>query len=1065
MKFTKESIIERKMKNLLAIMYDEYVQIPKWHASSAVFLREKCYADHKDVGVLSIGDSWTCYDTFTMWFKAEVTVPTSFEGKPLVLELDFGGEAIVRINGEIISALTSYLSPSVGTRTRVFVTASAVPETVYNIEIEAHLNYMEFSYYRRAGDTKIDYTIRTAAMASVNTTVEDYYFDLAVALDSMETLKNPLDKITKSNTALPSEILDFFESISKDPFFFDKIADAVVSSISCVDFDFDRAKIIESIPNASKMLKEKMKTIPNNSHGNIKFVGQGHIDLAWLWPEHESVRKTAKTLSNVCALMDRYPGFTFAFSQPKLFELVKDNYPELYDRVKEKVANGQFEIVGNTWVEMDTNIPSGESLIRQILYGRQFFLDEFGKCSDVFWMPDVFGYSWALPQIIKKSGMNYFYTSKLINNDDNRFPHSLFKWQGIDGTTVTAYLQRMNYNGDICPYTINTLYQRYDQKAIHDEAFMTFGYGDGGGGPSYQMLEREKRLRNCPGLPKIEMSTSLDYFKGTDKVSDEIPVWNDEMYYEHHRGTYTSQAKTKKNNRKSELLYRQAEMSSVISGIYAGKEYPYSDFLTGYKKLLSNQFHDIIPGSSINSVYHDADASYAQVRSIGENILDDSLQAILSNIECDKNDIVVFNFLSWSRKGNVCVDISSLKTDSQNDFAIYDQSNNLVPSITYDKNDKFFIEFVADAPSMGHSKYSVKRTKAETNLAVFVSHDVMENDFYLIKLDDKYNILSIYDKVNRRECLSGESNVLKIFEDKPSGETAWNIDLEYQNKEWSVESVASVEILCTGSVKGVLRVKRTFNKSVFTQDIVLYSATDRIDFINYIDWQETEKMLKAEFQTDILSSKAAYEIQFGTIERPTHSNTSFDKTKFEVSAHKWADLSEGNYGVSLLNDCKYGYDIKDSRMRITLLRSSIDPDPIADRGYHEFTYSIRPHAGSWAVSETVNAGYELNVPLLAVLCNEKSQSNTLPPVHSFIECSKKNVIVDTLKCAEDKNGVILRVYESSGTKTKTSIKYNMPLNSVSECNLIEEGAEEISNSNNSFDFVIGPFEIKTFRIK
>ncbi len=1065
MKFTKETIIERKMENLLSIMYDECVDIPQWQASSAIFVDEKCYKNHKEVGIMSVGDSWTCYDTYTMWFKAQVTVPDSFHGKPLALELEFGGEAIVRINDEIVSALTSFLTPCDVTRTRVFVTNNAVAATVYNIEIEAHLNYMEFSDFRRAGDTEIKYTIRTASMVSINSTVEDYYLDLATALDAMNTLKNPIDKVTKANTALPKEMLEFIESFNKDSFYFDKIADAVVSSISCVDFDFDREEIIGSIPRACKVFKEKMAKIPNASHGNIKFVGQGHIDLAWLWPEHESVRKTAKTMSNVCALMDRYPGFTFAFSQPRLFEMVKDNYPDLYKRVKEKVANGQLEIVGNTWVEMDSNIPSGESLVRQILYGRQFYLNEFGKCSDVFWMPDVFGYSWALPQIIKKAGMKYFYTSKLINNDDNRFPHSLFNWKGIDGTTITAYLQRLNYNGDICAKTINTLYQRYDQKSIHDEAFMTFGYGDGGGGPSYQMLEREKRLRNCPGLPGIEMATSQEYFEGTDKVVDEIPVWNDEMYYEFHRGTYTSQANTKKNNRKNELLYRNAEMSAVVAKVYSAQEYPYDAFLKGYKKLLSNQFHDIIPGSSINSVYKDADASYAMIKATGEEIFNNAVSSILSKIEVEKDDIVVFNFLSWSRKGNVCLDISSIINDNQNEFTVYDKNNNTIPSMVYEKNGTHFIEFVADAPPLGYSIYSVKPMKPEQRSEVFVSNDRMENKYYVIELNSKCNIVSIYDKVNRRECLAGESNILKIFEDKPGGETAWNIDLEYQNKEWSLDSVSAAEVLHSETVKGVLRIKRAFNKSTFTQDIVIYSDTDRIDFINYVDWQETEKMLKAEFNTDILSSKAAYEIQFGTIERPTHGNTSFDKTKFEVAAHKWADLSEGNYGISLMNDCKYGYDISDSRMRITLLRSAIDPDPVADKGYHEFTYSLRPHFGNWASSETVNAGYELNVPLHAVLSEKQSSANSLPTTFSFVECNSKNIVVDTIKCAEDKDGVIIRVYESSGTKTRGAISYNMPLNSVQECNLIEENMSLIEVVDNSFNFVISPFEIKTFRIK
>lgn len=1059
MVFSKDSIIRRKLSNLSALILEDRLEIPQWETRHAVFLGNDGYTPAEQDPPVSIGDRWTCCDDFTRWFTAEVTVPEHFAGKCLALNLEFGGEAIVRVNGKIISAITSYLEPNGATRTRVYLADCAVAGTRYQVEVEAHLNYMEFNRFRRQGKTSIEYTIRTAELVTIHPLAESYYFDIQTALDAMNTLKNPLEKIAKSGAVLPREIVSLLESSSKDSFFYEKVTDAVVSSLSAVDFDFERERVLESIPEAKKIFESKMEKIGGASHSLIRFVGQAHIDTAWLWPVRESIRKSAKTLSNVCSLMDRYPEFVFAFSQPQLFLFVKEHYPELYERVKEKVQSGQFELVGNTWVEMDTNIPSGESLVRQILYGRQFFLQEFGKCSDVFWMPDVFGYSWALPQIIKRSGMKYFFTSKLINNDDNRFPYSLFQWQGVDGTRIPAYLQRLNYNGMVSPETLQTLYQRYDQKAVLDEALMTFGYGDGGGGPTYQMLETAKRLKNFPGLPKLELSTSEAFFQDAEEVADELPVWNDEMYYEFHRGTYTSQANVKKNNRKAELLYRQAEMACVLAMKETGAAYPYEDLLKGYQKLLTNQFHDIMPGSSIHSVYVDAEKDYREIHEIGQHAMDQALDAVCAKIPHEAGSLVVFNFLSWQRSGMVCVPLEKTPYNGMSRICVKNSQGRELPC--HVSGNALF--FTACVEPLGYEVFTLAAAGMEQTAAVSVSESRMENRFYRISLDEKGNLVSIYDKIGCREVLAGASNLIKIFEDKPGGETAWNIDLEYQNKEWQLDADA-VEVVEQSPVRGVLRTRRSFHRSVVTQDIILYADIDRVDFKTCVDWDETEKMMKAEFAVDILSPKAAYEIQFGTIERPTHYNTSHDRTKFEVSAHKWADLSEGAYGVTLLNDCKYGYDIKDNRMRITLLRSPIDPDPTADRGHHEFVYALRPHRGGWVSSGAVQAGYELNVPLYPVFCAEEVGEGDLPCARSYFTCEGTNVVLDTVKAAEDGCGVIVRVYESSGTKTAASLKTELPFEHVCECNLVEENEQAISSENGRFSFSIRPFEIKTFRL-
>lgn len=1049
MEFTSERVLERKLKAVENAIYDDVHVLSKWQTRQGFYASPGKYTSLGPWEEISLGDRWTCRDGTTRWFRTTVEIPEAFAGKNVVLELEFGGEALVRINGVIISALTSYLDENEATRTRVVLPRFPSAGESFDIEVEAGMNYMEFARFRREGRTSIDYQFRRALLAVVDNEIEQYYFDVKTAYDAMMALKSPIDKLTAANVRLPFEITRILESFTKDTYIYQRILDAVLHSLTRVDADMGREALVESIPAAAEILRKKLAQIPHNPHALIKFVGQAHIDTAWLWPIKETVRKCGKTMANVLDLMDRYEDFIFAFSQPQLFEYTKEHYPELYKRIKEKVKTGQFELVGNTWVEMDTNVPSGESLVRQLLYGRAFFQEEFGKTSRVFWMPDVFGYSWALPQIIKRSGMDYFFTSKLINNDTNNFPYSLFMWQGIDGTQILSYVQRLNYNGRYNPETVETIYNRFDQKHLTDDLLMTFGFGDGGGGPNYQMLETGRRLKSFPGLQRTEMNTAVSFFDAVNTLKDQLPVWNNEMYYEFHRGTYTSQAGTKKNNRKAELSMRQAEMLAAAARDMYGADYPYEDILEAYKLILTNQFHDIIPGSSIKDVYVDCEKDYKRVFDIIKKVEETAVKHLTKPAEADR--VIVFNSLSWDRTGYVRVPLPEGCTQA----AVINDQGDPVAAVSRDGE----VEFEAWAPALGAASYRIeaKPVSAETN--IIVDRDKMENDFYKIRLDENGNLTGIYDKRNKCEVLEQgkKSNLLQIFEDKPYCETAWNIDLEYQNKCWDLIE-GTVEVMEQSAIKGVVRVTKKFNLSTIVQDITIYRSVPRIDFCTRVDWKETEKMLKAGFHVNVLSSKAVYEIQFGSIERPTHWNTSYDKAKFEVCGHKWADLSEGGYGVSLLNDCKYGYDIKDNCMRITLLRSPVDPDPDADKGIHEMCYSLLPHAGDFRQGRTVQAGYELNVPLKAAVGRSIAEGG------SYARISRDNVIIDTIKCAEDGRGIIMRVYESEGVRGKTGISLATQAEEVFECNLMEEDEQLISRNASSFEFFIRPYEIKTFRI-
>lgn len=1042
--YTKNGIVERKLRELEKNIYTDYVHIPKWRTKTGIYEDFGKYSEvEKHESEIGIGEHWICKDHLTRWFRANVEVPEEFVGKKAVLLLEFGGEGLVRINGREISALTSYLNVRPSTRTRVDI-SSVIHETrKLEIDVECGMNYMEFASFRRQGKTEIEYTFKEAGMALVDEAVEKYYFDLKTAFEALKTLENPAARIQESSLFL-SETANDMEKLLKlqDPYVYLKVKNAIAESVTLLEFNLSREELVRSIEAAGKKLEEELGNIPHSPHALIKFVGQGHIDTAWLWTLRETLRKTAKTFSNVLSLMDAYPEFIFAFSQPQLFEYMKEYFPDMYQRIKEKVGNGQLELVGNTWVEMDANLPSGESLIRQILYGKQFFEKEFGKSSDVFWMPDVFGYSWALPQIIKKSGMKYFFTSKLNNNSTNKFPYSLFRWKGIDGTVIPAYLQRLNYNGDFCPQTVETIYNRFEQKDCCDEILMTFGYGDGGGGPSYQMLETGRRLKEFPGLQNTEIATAQSYFEDIMRYEPELPEWNDEMYFEHHRGTYTSQADMKKANRKNEFLYRNTEILCSIAEALWGCTYPYEKLLEGCKRMLTNQFHDILPGSSIAAVYQQAKKDNQEIKAIAQSEYEKAVDNWVENIPHRKGDFLIINTLPWKVSGMA-------KACNQ---------------------DKIIERWVEEVPAFGYKLISKEECEVPGRLEENrIIHDEsnMENDFMKIQLDSHGNIASIWDKEAEREVLEDgkRSNLLRIFEDKPANETAWNIELEYQNKYWNLDKLEEAKIIENTADRGILRQVRAFGNSRFVQDIIVYKHSRRIDFRTEVNWQEREKMLKAEFNVDILAGHAAYEIQFGAIERPNHWNTARDKARFEVCGHKWADLSEADYGVALMNDCKYGYDIKGKCMRLTLLRAAVDPDPEADKGSHEFTYSLYPHLHGWQQGNVVLAGYELNSPLHAVCCEKDKDAGNRISEQGFLNTDADNVVIDTVKKAENGDGWIIRVYESIGKKTNVNLNCNLPAEIVEECNLMEETERSLKSTDKKVRFTINPYEIKTFRMK
>ncbi len=1017
MRTPKEQVILFMMKQLEKYSVKESVSMEKWVTYDGNYFGEGKYKFTPENSTeISLGDHWKARYDCARIFKTQVTLPNSFKNEKIYLKLDFGGEILVRIDGVLANSVSSRENSGWVGRETVNITQNFLKfNEPMDIELEACIDSAAFCDAAMAGAKECEYTLKCAQFCVVDEICEKYYLNCVTAWDALQLIKDEYVR----------------ESVYK----------VLDDSIHMVDFDFDEEQTRKSIGEACKYFDKKLSEIPYTANSDVIMDGHSHIDIAWLWRIQESERKCARTYINNLALMDVYPEFTFTQSQAIVYDMIKKNYPDIYERIKEKVQNGQWNIVGNTWVECDTNIASGESMIRQLLYGREFFLKDFGVSSDTYWLPDCFGFSHALPQIIKKSGMKYFITTKLRNQDTNRFPHTLFKWKGHDGSEILALNQRSHYQGDYDPAQLVEASYKNDLKGIMKTGFGMFGYGDGGGGTTYRMLENAKRLKNFPGLPSSRMGHPQEYFSEAEKIRDELPTYNDELYYENHRGTYTSQAFIKKGNRQSEFLLTRIEMAKIFGGGYSVE-----DLKPMWLKLLTNQFHDILPGTSIHEAMEDCRIAFNELLKDANEEYNKSLNALTSKITTTAEGVVVYNMLA-----------------QKNTSAVTIKGNNTVDAVSrkFEIDGENYVEFIAeDIPPMGYKFYPYKNCKAAEN--VKIGNGIIENEILRVSYDENGNLTSVFDKENNRETLTDKGNVISIFIDKCVHETAWNLEQNYEKKKWVLEDAESVKITESSPVRAVLRVVRKFNKSTISQNIILYKNSRQLLFETEVDWQERDKVMKAAFPVNVLNTEATFEAAHGAIKRPTHRNSSFDAARFEQCAHKWADLSEGDYGVSILNDCKYGYDVLNSVMRITLLRAPTTPDRYGDLGYHKFTYAFYPHSGTWQTGDTVKEAFKLNVPLKAI--GVKEHKGTLPESYSFISCDNEDIVIDTVKAAQDGNGTIIRLYQSRRVRGERTLTINIPFSKVYECNLMEAENKEIAAVGNTIEFNITPFEVKTYRV-
>ncbi len=781
----------------------------------------------------------------------------------------------------------------------------------------------------------------------------------------------------------------------------------------------DVERVAETAAGAAAELEEVMSRPATSTHV-ISAVGHAHIDTAWLWPLREARRKCARSFSTALALMDEYADYRFACSQPAQYAWMKETYPDVFRGISAKIGSGQWEPVGAMWVEADCNLPSGEALVRQLLHGKRFFMKEFGYETKELWLPDVFGYPASLPQLIAEAGCDYFLTQKLSWNELNKPAHQTFMWEGIDGTRIfTHFPPADTYNGDFTAGQVIWSESNFKDQDRSSRSLYLFGWGDGGGGPEPVMLEAASRLRNLDGAPRVELERAIDFFEKASAEANDLTTWVGELYFELHRGTYTTQSRTKRLNRRGEQALREAELWSVA----ADDDYPAGGLEVAWKLLLLNQFHDILPGSSIDWVYEDAERELQEVIETADGLITDAQ----SKLAGTGANFAVFNVNSHARREVVEV---------------------------------VGRQVMVEAPACGWAVHD--GTFRDTSGGVAADGRAMENEVLRVEWDEQGLLTSIWDKEARRQVLAdgARGNLLQIHPDNPARWDAWDIDLSYRDSATDLVELTAQEVELTGPLRAAVRFTRRFGGSTLEQRMVLDAGSRVLRFETDVDWQEEHQLLKVAFSVAVRSARATYEIQFGHVERSTHTNTSWDLARFEVCAHRWADLGEAGYGVALLNDCKYGYDILGSVMRLSLLRAPTHPDPTADRGRQRFTYALMPHPGDFREAGVIGAAEDLNAPLRVVGSGLDAGSQ-----RSLIRLDTKQVVVEAVKRAEDSDAIIVRLYEAWGGRCRAHLRTTLPARRAALCDLLERERVEVAVHHGELELDFAPFKILTLKLE
>ena len=858
---------------------------------------------------------------------------------------------------------------------------------------------------------------------AINREVEQLYYDVKIPYDACQLLdENDTDYVRMMSVLADAvRLVDFRDPTGA------RFADSVRDALAFMEHDF-----------YGRLCTPAGKPV-------VHCIAHTHIDVEWKWARAQTREKIQRSFATAKSLMDRYPEYIFMLSQPELYRYLKEEAPEKYEELKGLVREGRWEPEGAMYVEPDCNLTSGESLVRQLIFGKRFFREEFGVESNILFLPDVFGYSAALPQILRKSGVDYFVTSKISWNDTNTMPMDMFYWEGIDGTEIfTSFMTAQNfggipgkggknrttYVGNVTPSFVKGTWDRFQQKEYTDRIFLTYGYGDGGGGPTKEMLEMQRRTaRGIPSLPVTKTDTLTAYlhqvkgeFDATCRRTGRTPRWVGELYLEFHRGTYTSIGKVKKGNRNAEFLLGNVEALSVTDLCFGGS-YDSEGLNHYWRKTLHNQFHDILPGSSIKEVYDGTDVDYARIENYGLKTSFEKLLAIAERINTE-GGVLLYNPTGFARR-----------------------------AITVEGG---YNEMRETVPPFGWTV--VKAMPAESK--VRVDGLDAENEYYLLTLNAAGQIERLFDKRVGRDVLTDRGNVLMAYEDNPTKYDAWEIEDYYRLKGYEIDTEATVTPITDGTRAGFV-IERTYMNSSIRQTVWLYSESTRIDFETEVDWHDRHQLIKAVFPLNVHTMSATFDVQYGHVTRPTHQNTSWDRAKFETYAHKWVDMSESGYGVALLNDGKYGHAVDGNRLSITWLKCATDPNPEADQGKQYFTYSLMPHADDFRHSGVIEESIALNQPLYVHPMG--ANRGELPETYSFVSTDQPNAVITAVKKAECDDGLIVRFYDAYDCKSNVTIHVPVTYRRAYLCDLMEKEIREVDLCDGAVTVPVSNFEIVTLK--
>jgi alpha-mannosidase len=1022
------------------------------------------------------GDRWPV-KALPVCFEGRGVIPAAWAGQPVDLELWLGGEGWIRLSTGLEAGLNPY-------HHRYAITAAATGGEAVAIDAEVSPKGLFGGDVRAPQIDRAHLVIPHATVQALAMEL-DMAVDAALHLGDHEIVPRLLDAVdaaivalaadwpSDTDTALARYLLGYAnplgngaasaggrsenESADVDGFYADMGA---LWSMP------DPPRDLEPLPAAALAAVDRARAIHADAIdrlralyppvGHALLTGHAHIDLGWLWPVHETRRKVRRTTASQLDLLDRYPAFHFNQSSAQVYAWLAEDAPHLYARVREHIAAGRWEPVGGMWVEPDCQVTGGEAMVRQIVQGQRLFRREFGQTHRAAWLPDVFGFSGGMPQILRLGGLTHFFTTKLNWNESNRFPYDLFHWEGIDGTRVVAWQARnlwsnRGYNSDVHPEDLLGAWRNWDGKRWHDEMIVAFGWGDGGGGPTERQVRQAAILEQFPALPRLRMGRVDDYAAALPTTG--IPVWMGEMNLELHRGTLTSQARTKKLNRAAERRMVEAEIAATLANALTGRAYPQADVDHCWQVVLLNQFHDILPGSSIREVYAVTEPELETVVASATGQRD----AALATLAGRGDGLLVANTTLAARP------LVALAPATTGPLALSG-----IAAVRQPVADGVLVATPAAVPPVGWTTLAPAATDgaiaAPATASATATGATLANDLLRVEIGADGTLAAVTDLRHGRQVLTDRGNQLRAYVDKPRAWDAWDVDETYPAEGVEVAGDVTVEVVEAGPIRAAVRVARRWRSSTITQTYRLTTGSARIDIVTAIDWHERRVLLRARFPLAVHAHESVAETMYGVHRRPTHVNTTWQQAQFEQAMHRFVDLSETGYGVAVLNDGKYACSTTANEIGISLLRSPIYPDALADEGAHAFTYSLFPHAGGWAEGGVVDEAIALDSPLVTI-----PGADPIAGAFSFVASEGVPVTLGALHPALDGNGVILRVHASTGARGEARLRFHRPLAAATRVDLLEDPLSEAAAPRLSADGTVvaldvRPFELVTLRL-